>query len=186
MDASGYERIWEISVSGARSPETAGLRSLQTKSFGPLRLRVLKQVPVQLTEDFTSNWKRAEVSGQMQGRPNLALQEVGFEPHRCVKVVPKPNQSASMRYESVLLGREIVAYVGLADVFTRRDIRDPGQFEIFVDGKSVVSAKVTVDNGWQRVVAPTSPGSASVEFRFSALGERARDRRICFAAEARR
>ena len=75
-----------------------------------------------------------------------------------------------MRWASVMLGREIVAYVGLADVFTRRDIRYPGEFEILVDGRSAIIAKVTVDNGWQRVVASTSPGRASVEFRFRALG----------------
>ena len=185
MDASGYGRIWELGVGGARAPETAGAQIEHTRSFGPIDVRAYVQTPALVATDFTADWKRAVVGGQMQGRPNLSLQEVGFEPHRCVKVVPKPNQTVTMRYESVRLGSEIVAYVGLADVFTRRDVRSPGRMEIFVNDAMVASATATVDNGWQRVVAPTTNGQASVEFRFTAVGEGARDRRICFAAEAR-
>lgn len=185
MDASRYSRIWELSVGGARAPETAEAKMQGTQSFGPIEVRTYLQEPALVATDFTSDWKRAAVSGQMQGRPNLSLQEVGFAPHWCVKVVPKPNQTVSMRFDSVSLGNEIVAYVGLADIFTRRDVRSPGSFEILVDGASVALATVTVDNGWQRVRAPTDGGHASVEFRFTAVGEGARDRRICFAAEAR-
>ncbi len=185
MDASRFGRIWELSIRDARAAETTGLPQESTKNFGPLRLRVFKQVSPTVTEDFTAGWKEAALSGQMQGRPNLSLQEVGFEPHRCIKVVPKPNKSVSMRFEAASLGNEIVAYVGLADVFTRRDVRDPGKLEILVNDTIVATKVVTVDNGWQRVVAATSPGTGSVEFRLSAVGEGARDRRICFAAEAR-
>ena len=185
MDASRYSRIWELSVGGARAPETAGAKRNGTRSFGPIEVRTYIQEPALVVTDFSADWQRAAVSGQMQGRPNLSLQEVGFAPHRCIKVVPRPNQTVSMRYESVNIGNEIVAYVGLADVFTRRDVRAPGRFEILVDDASVALATVTVDNGWQRVQAPTDSGQGSVEFRLTAVGDGARDRRICFAAEAR-
>jgi hypothetical protein len=185
MDAARYGRIWEISIGRARATETRGLAVESTSHFGPLQVRAFAQEPVLVVQDFTADWRQAEVGGQMQGRPNLGLQEVGFEPHRCIKVVPKPNQVASMRFGAATLGSHLVAYVGLADIFTRRDIREPGRFEILIDDKLVSTANVTVDNGWQRVEVPTTSGSASVEFRMTAVGKGARDRRICFAAEAR-
>ncbi len=185
MDAARYERIWEISIEGARASETNGLALTSTRQFGPLRVREFSQVPAVVAFDFRAGWKQAEVSGQMQGRPNLGLQEVGFQAHRCIKVVPKPDMTATMRFGSVTLGSHLVAYVGLADVFTRRDIREPGRFEILVDDQIVSTTEVTVDNGWQRVEVATKAGQASVEFRMTAVGKGARDRRICFAAEAR-
>jgi hypothetical protein len=185
MDAARYERIWELSVRGAEAPESRGLSPVSTKHFGSLTLREFEQTPAQVSEDFTTNWARAAVSGQMQGRPNLSLQEVGFEPHRCIKVVPQPNQTASMRFEGVTLGTRIVGYVGLADVFTRRDIREPGRLELLVNDESRATISAGVDDGWQRFEVETEAGQGTVEFRLSAVGPKARDRRICFAAEAR-
>jgi hypothetical protein len=185
MDAAQYARIWEVSIGGARASETLGLVAHSTKHFGALRVRQYIQEPSVVAFDFTAGWKQAEVSGQMQGRPNFGLQEVGFQAHRCIKVVPKPDQTAVMRFGSATLGTHLVAYVGLADVFTRRDIREPGRFEVVVNDKVLASADVTVDNGWQRVEVATEVGRGSVEFRMTAVGKGARDRRICFAAEAR-
>ena len=90
-----------------------------------------------------------------------------------------------MSYDAVPLGREIVGYVGLADIFTRRDVREPGRLTIRVDGKEVARVGAGVDDGWVRFVAPTEPGLAQVEIELTAVGPGARDRRICFAAEAR-
>jgi hypothetical protein len=67
-------------------------------------------------------------------------------------------------------------------VFTRRDVRSPGQLDVEIAGKVVASAIAGVDDGWVRFAAPTAPGPADVVFvaRASDAG-----RRICFAAEAR-
>ena len=185
MDAAGYATIWELSFGGHRSRHTGGLARAQSQAFGPLTVHQYRQTPALVSYDFTASHKRAKVSGPMHGRPNLGLQEVGFEPHQCVKVVPRPDQSASLLFESVALGSKIVGYVGLADVFTRRDVREPGQLELFVNGASVATVVAGVDDGWRRFEVETTRGQGSVEFRLTALGPGARDRRICFAAEAR-
>jgi hypothetical protein len=80
------------------------------------------------------------------------------------------------------LGRELVGYAGIADVFTRRDVRSPGRLDVEIAGKVVASVTAGVDDGWVRFAAPTTPGAADVVFvaRASDAG-----RRICFAAEAR-
>lgn len=185
MDAARYSGVWEVSLDGARAPEARGLKSDSSRRAGPLRLRHYPQVPVNVLYDFTANWREGKASGPMQGRPNLSLEEVGFEPHRCIKVVPRPDETAIVTFSNVPLGRSIVGYVGLADIFTRRDIRDPGRLAVLVDGKLGVSVTAGIDDGWKRFEVPTPGGSGDVEFRLTAVGAEARDRRICFAAEAR-
>ncbi|MBL4632976.1 MAG: hypothetical protein JKY56_03840, partial [Kofleriaceae bacterium] len=183
MDAARYSGIWEVSTAGSRAKETKGLSADRSESFGELRLRHYPQEAARISYDFTKEWRTAKVTGH--GRPRFGLQEVGFEPHQCVLVVPRPNQSITLTFETVILGSEIVGYVGLADVFTRRKIRDPGQLEVLIDGKVVSSATAGVEDGWVRFSAKTNPGQSAVEFRLTAVGPNAKDRRICFAAEAR-
>jgi len=115
-------------------------------------------------------------------RPVLELAEVGFAPHRCLQISPQPGTPLRITFPQLPLGRELVGYVGIADVFTRRDVRSPGRLEVEIAGQIVASAEPGVDDGWVRFAAATRPGPADVVFI-----ARARDpgRRICFAAEAR-
>jgi hypothetical protein len=110
-------------------------------------------------------------------RPTLELTEVGFAPHRCLQVSPAPGTPVRITFPHLPLGRELVGYVGIADVFTRRDVRSPGRLDVEIAGRIAASATAGVDDGWVRFAAPTAPGPAA----------RATDpgRRICFAAEAR-
>jgi len=186
MDSARFSGIWEVSAYGGRSRESEGLRVLSTEHIGALTLRHYEQTPVGITFDFTDKWRDGIPSGALQGRPTLRLEEVGFEPHRCIKVIPLPGQTAHLHFKDVKLGTSIVGYVGLADVFTRRDIRDPGKLIVSVDGEEKTSVLAGVDDGWQRFVVPTTPGKGDVEFSLEAVGPKARDRRICFAAQARK
>ena len=88
-----------------------------------------------------------------------------------------------MTFPQLELGGELVGYVGIADVFTRRDVRDPATLSVEVGGKVVASATAGVDDGWVRFAAPTTPGPADVTF---VVGSAAANRLVCFAAEARR
>lgn len=186
MDAARFESIWEVSMGGERAPETRGLKSESDEQIGPLHVRHYTQVPAKLVFDFTESFRAAKVEGAMHGRPNLSLEEVGFAPHRCIKVIPNPGASVSLRFDDVAIGDRIVGYVGLADVFTRRDVRDPGKLELLVDDQVLATVTAGVDDGWMRFAADTKSGTSDVEFRLTAVGPNARDRRICFAAEARR
>jgi hypothetical protein len=80
------------------------------------------------------------------------------------------------------LGKELVGYAGIADVFTRRAVRSPGRLDVEIAGRIVASAAPGVDDGWVRFAAPTSPGVGDVVFIARATDP---GRRICFAAEAR-
>ncbi|RMH38025.1 MAG: hypothetical protein D6689_20340 [Deltaproteobacteria bacterium] len=194
MDAARYGRIWELSVRGARAPEGRGARVAWHAAFGAVTVRLLEREPVEVVTDFVDAFSRAAVAGAYATRsrdrdvaPAVDIEEVGFEPHRCVRVVPRPDQTVRVTYSPVALGRSLVGYVGLADVFTRRDRREPARLQVEVDGRPVADVTVGVDDGWVRFEADTEPSPrATVTFAATALGGRATDRLVCFAAEARR
>ncbi len=186
MDSARYSGIWEIGLNGERAPETKGLASDKIEHAGPLTLRHYPQVPAIVTYDFTAQWRSGKASGPMQGRPNLSLEEVGFEPHQCIKVVPRPDQTAVVAFSQVALGSKIVGFVGLADIFTRRDIRAPGKLALHVNGERLTTVVAGINSGWKRFEVATKAGIGDVEFHLTAVGPKARDRRICFAAEARK
>lgn len=183
MDAARYGVVWEISARGARSPDVAGRTLEDERVFGAVTVRRWTREPVEVITDFVAIAARGKSRG---ARPAVGLEEVGFEPHVCIRMVPRPDQTATLSFADVELGARLVGYVGLADVFTRRDVRDPGKLEVAVSGKVVASALAGIDDGWVRFEAETAPGRATVEFRATAVGKAARDRRICFAAEARK
>lgn len=188
MDDARFGTVWELSIRGAEAAESRGRTASFSAEHGGVRVRRLESDsgPAVVLTDFVAALPRAEISGPAVQMPASRLEEVGFAPHRCVRVEPRPDQTVRIRYPGVVLGRALVGYVGLADVFTRRDIRDPGRLEVSVNGATVASVEVGVDDGWVRFAVATEPEQAAeVVFAATAVGARARKRLICFAAEAR-
>ena len=184
MDAARYKVIWEVSIRGARSAESAG-RSLEEEiSVGPILIRRWVGESIRVITDFRAALPASSVP-QGVPRPRLSLEEVGFKPHRCILVVPKPDQTVAIDFPDTELGTSIVGYAGLGDVFTRRDVREPGRLELLIDGAPVSEITFGVEDGWVRFSAETTPSRATVTFKLTAIGPAARNRRICFAAEAR-
>jgi hypothetical protein len=181
MDAARYGRIWEMSIRGAHAPETAGLTPVRSAEHAGLTLRLFERTAVTVVSDVREQLASVRVEGGP--RPSLELAEVGFAPHRCLQVIPAPGRPVRITFPQLALGTSLVGYVGLADVFTRRDIRAPGSLAVEIGGRVVASATAGVDDGWVRFEAPTTPGTADVTFIASAAAAR---RLICFAAEARK
>jgi hypothetical protein len=184
MDAARYGRIWEVAIRGARSPDTAGLAPIWAQDDGNdggggVAVRFYERAPAIVVGDVLDRLATATTSG---ARPTLELAEVGFAPHRCLQVSPAPGVPLRIAFPGFPLGRELVGYVGIADVFTRRDVRSPGRLDVELAGKIIASAEPGVDDGWVRFAAATPPGPADVTFIARATNA---DRRICFAAEAR-
>ena len=180
MDSARYARIWELSIRDARSPDTAGLSPTATKEVSGITVRLFSRAPVTVVSDVRDALPTAKVEGP--GRPTLELTEVGFAPHRCIRVVPPPKSTVRITFPQLMLGNELVGYAGLADIFTRRSPRGPGTLAVEIGGKVVASVTPGVDDGWVRFSAPTTPGPADVTFIASADDS---NRLICFAAEAR-
>lgn len=191
LDADRYGVIWELSVRGARAPETRGLRPTSTRAVGGVTVRRFERAPAVVVTDLVATAAAArgtlQVSGGVARGPEVVLAEVGFAPHRCVQVVPAPGQEVAVTFPAVALGSELVGAVGLADVFTRRDVRTPIELVVRVGEREVARARAGVDDGWVRWRGATAPGTAAVTFVARAVGgAKARDRLVCFAAEARR
>jgi hypothetical protein len=180
MDAARYGRIWELSIRGAHSPDVEGLAPVATSDADGVTVRRFERTPPTIVTDFASSLPAAKVDG---AHATLELAEVGFAPHRCVQITPVPGHPTRVTFAQVQLGTTLVGYVGLADVFTRREIRLPGQLSVEVGGKTIAIARFGVDDGWVSFEATTSPGVADVVFEARAYGPQ---RLVCFAAEARR
>jgi hypothetical protein len=186
MDDARYETVWELSIRGAEAPEARGRRVDWSMDAGGLRVRRLVREPASVLTDFVAEFGRTRVEGRAVGRAEVRLEEVGFAPHRCVRVEPQPDQTVRIEYSGVRLGARLVGHVGLADVFTRRDVRAPGELTVSVDGRELVRTRFGVDDGWVRFEAETRPAErADVVFAATAVGAGARKRLVCFAAEAR-
>jgi hypothetical protein len=181
MDAARYARIWELSIRGARSPDTAGLTPASAKDVSGIDVRLYTRTPATVISDVRNALPTARVEGP--GRPTLELAEVGFAPHRCIQIVPPAKGSVRITFPQLALGSELVGYAGLADVFTRRAPRTPGKLAVEINGVQVAAVAPGVDDGWVRFSAPTTPGVADVTFVASAVDP---NRLICFAAEARK
>jgi len=187
MDAARYGTIWELSIRGARAPEVRGLTTeSQEVVAGGVTVRRFVREPAVVVTDFVATLARAHSEGGRVSGPAVELAEVGFTPRRCVQVEPAAGQSVAITWPQVELGRELVGYVGLADVFTRRDVREPARLAVSIAGHEVARVEVGVDDGWIRFAAATTPGVTDVTFTATAVGPTARQRLICFAAEARR
>lgn len=179
MDAAKYGRIWELSIRGARSPDTAGLTPVEITSGNGVEIRRYERAPAIVLADLRERLPSAKIDG---GRATLVLAEVGFAPHRCIQAVANANTPLRITFPALALGSQLVGYVGIADVFTRRDVRDPGQLEVEIAGKVVASTRAGVDDGWVRFATPTTPGTSDVTI---VVRSRAPGRLVCFAAEAR-
>ncbi|HTJ45286.1 MAG TPA: hypothetical protein VL463_24435 [Kofleriaceae bacterium] len=185
MDGARYGVVWELAIRGAHAPEATGSIDAEIEVDGITVRKYVRKAPV-IATDFVASFTTgaAKSGGDFARPPSVELAEVGFAPHRCVQLVPVPNKSATITYQAQL-GTELVGYVGLADVFTRRDVREPGRLAVAIDGKEVANVTIGDDDGWVRFAAKTTPGATTVTFTATAVGPGARDRLICFAAEAR-
>jgi hypothetical protein len=178
MDAARFSRIWEVAIRGARAPETEGMDPVATVDDA-VTVRRFERAPAIVISDIRDHLSEAKLDG---GTATLELAEVGFAPHRCIRVVPAPGKPVRVAFPALPVGGELVGYVGIADVFTRRDVRSPGHLDVEIAGKRVASIDAGIDDGWVRFAAPTTPGTADVAFVATA---RDAGRLICFAAEAR-
>lgn len=182
MDAARFARIWEVSIRGARSPDTAGLQPTMVTEAHGIEIRKYERAPVEVLADVRDRVATATVLKGGRG-PSLEVAEVGFAPHRCIQVVPTPDIPMQITFPGVPLGTQLVGYVGIADVFTRRDNRAAAQLEVEIGGRVVARARAGVDSGWVRFAGTTTPGTADITFVARSAGA---NRLICFAAETRR
>jgi hypothetical protein len=183
MDADRYARIWELAIRGAHAPEALGMVPVSARDHAGVTVRRFERAPAIVVGDVLERAASATSTGASIGaRAALVLAEVGFAPHRCLQISPPAGAPVRLTFPAFPLGRTLVGYLGIADVFTRRDVRTPVHLDVELAGHIVASADAGVDDGWVRFAATTPPGAADVTFVVRAASA---DRKLCFAAEAR-
>ena len=183
MDAAKYGRIWEVSIRDEHAPEVAGLKPAKSATVAGVTVSLYTREPAVVVSDLKSAMATMKVEGG--GRPQLELAEVGFAPHECLQMVPAPNHPVRITFPQLQLGSKLVVGAGLADVFTRRDIRAPASVSVEIQGGqsgTVSSMIIGVDDGWGMMSIVTPTGPHDVTFIVSANTPQ---RLVCFMAEAR-
>ena len=180
MDAARYGRIWELSIRGARSRDTAGLDPAESSDEGGVTVRRFERAPAEVLADLRELLPSVRIEGAPLRPPAVELAEVGFAPHRCILLVPRPGAPARLVFPALPAG-ELVGYVGIADVFTRREDRRPARLAVEQAGRELAEATAGVDDGWVRFAARVPGGDVAL-----AISSDGGNRQVCFAAEVRR
>jgi hypothetical protein len=183
MDAARYGRIWELAIRGASAPEVTGLVAVEHHEIQGIAVRRYEQPAAVVVSDLRDALATARVEG---GTARVELVEVAFTPRRCMVVATPADRPVRITFPNVALGDELVGYVGIADVFTRRENREPVELALTIDGRPGATATAPID-AWVPFRVATRPGRAAVEvtLRWTATGKHRPTRAICVAAEAR-
>jgi hypothetical protein len=129
-DAATYGRILELSIRGARHPDTVRATRRWRRTFGKVTLSLYEQTPVRVATDFYARLGEAAVSEARRPctwEPGHAFHdcgpgwkavrriraEIGFTPRRCVLVLPQDGPARELTYPAAALGERIVVYTGL-------------------------------------------------------------------------
>jgi hypothetical protein len=204
MDAARYARIWEISQRGARAAETAGGSMAQSSKHRALTVKLWEKKAAQVTFDFLSEWRRAELSvvspsGDspcavgadrfvcMAGaslKPELL--EIDTILRNGLALDPIERATVVLTYTAVPLGRELAVAGGLHNVWLRKAGDGKVHLRALVDGREVGGLDGTNQGGWTLRRFDTSAWSGkTATVRFEINVDKAQSRHFGFAAEAR-
>lgn len=188
FDVSPYRQVIELSVGGARAPETEGLPLEEEKTFGRVAVRRYRNPsPAAVLFSFVDHAREARDDRNRAPRPELVV-DPGYRPRFAVplRVEGKPQ---SITYRNVPLGGEIYGYAFIRIVDFRREIYDkdgPLELEVFVDGRSVGKKEIRKTDPLMPFSFKTQArDSAEVRFQVTRLGE-FRSYGFSFAADTRR
>ena len=150
MDATRYGRIWELSIRGARSPETRELgRPVYDETFGEVRVR---------------RWERQAPVVTWDLRAKARLLEVDFTPRLCAPVTIGRSPGI-LDAGTVRLGRHLSVYAGLSDFRSRKENRSYANLRVFVDDRDVTWATIGNESGWLHLPPATvTPGDHRLVF----------------------
>jgi hypothetical protein len=169
-DADRYARVWEVSIRGARAPESSGARLVDDKRFGKVRVALYEKAASAIAYDFTSHAGDARVTQTMgvsgetpcfrdggavafrcaATRVEPRTLEIDFLPRRGVLVPVDGARATHLEWSEVPLGRSLVVYTGIHDYISRK--RGDGQvnLRVAIDGREQLSDSTVNGDGWKR------------------------------------
>ncbi len=175
-DVDRFERIWQVSIRGARHPWLAGKQPSRVWEAGRVKLSLFASSrPAKVLYDFHDQLGRATVdrAGPSPARcrrtmiprarrrpgPRFVcdarrrwnwvgwhLAEVGHRPYRCIFAHPVDNHRMRIAYDDVPLGDQLVVYTGIDDFENRKKAQGKVVLQVFIDDQRV--ATVDHQNAW--------------------------------------
>ena len=212
-DTDPYGRIWEVSIRGARAPETASAEREFEHDQGLVRVARWKNsapAPVTVRYDFTAHLAEAlvtqlPVDGRGDERPcfqeprdddagfgcasthvGRRTLEIDYRPRRGVLVPVDQRLITRLEYRSVPLGGTLVGYTGLHDYYARKNTDGPVDFAVYIDDEPVHRARTGNADAWKRFAIDTSRYAGAVHrVRFEVSAPAPAWRNFGFHVEAR-
>jgi hypothetical protein len=169
-DADRYARVWEVSIRGARSPESSGARLVDDKHFGKVRVALYEKPASAIAYDFTSHIGEARVTQTMgisgetpcyrdggavafrcaTTRVEPRTLELDFLPRRGVLVPVDGARATHLEWNEVPLGRTLVVYTGIHDYYSRKRADGRVDVRVSIDGHEQLRDSTVNEDGWKR------------------------------------
>jgi hypothetical protein len=141
FDTARYGRILEVSLNGARAPETEGLALETSKDVGRIAVRAYGNPGrAGILYDFVAEAPRAAVTGGGKGRARLVIDH-WFHPRLAVpiKLGARPTR---LTYSDVPLDGTLRVYAVIGYREGRFDKGHPVRFSVYVNGARALDREV--------------------------------------------
>lgn len=205
-DADRYARIWEVSIRGARAPETElpSAKLVRTSRHGKVRVALYEKPATPVVFDFTAHADEARVTESLGANETPCYHdgpaafrcagnhverrtlEIDYHPRRGILAPVDGARTTHVAFDDVTLGGTLVVYAGIHDYYARKSADGRVDFAVTVDGKPLLAAQVGNGDGWRRVDLDTRAlAGAHHAVRFDVSARNPAWRSFGFHAEAR-
>ena len=167
FDTARYGRVLELSLNGARAPETEGLEPEWSKELERFEVRAYRNpARVGLLYDFVAAAPTAEVTGGGKSRARLVIDH-WFHPRLAVpiRLTAKPRR---LTYSNVPLDGVLRVYAVIGYREGRFDKGKPVAFAVYVNGARVLAREVANFSPIEPSDIPLAGGVGTVAFEASA------------------
>jgi hypothetical protein len=167
FDTARYGRIVELSVGGARAPETEELELESEKDLGRVSVRTYRNPSrVGVLYDFVASAPEADTGGGPKVRGRLVIDH-WFQPRYAVPI-RLAGTPVRVTYGDVPLGGVLRVYSVIGYREGRHDMGPPVDFSVYVNGAKVLARKVANFAPIEPADVPLPGGVGTVAFEVSA------------------
>ena len=215
-DVDRYDRVWEISIRGAKHKWLGDLKAKKTWNKGAVTVRRYEKKPATVLFDFFEKIDKATVdrAGKAltpckleQGKgiggkigPRFVcdahrswnwvgpyLAEVGHQPYSCIYVHPVDSHRMRVRFAGIPVGDKLVIHTGIDDFENRKRSNVPVLLQVFVDDRLIGTVRHENDWPWRRTELKLQRSEKkTAAVRFEITAQAAFARPFCFRASMRR
>jgi hypothetical protein len=183
FDTTCYRRIFEVSINGAKGPETKALSPEHTDRFGSLTVsRYQLPAPAEILYSFTDRWKDGVYKKTNKKKPRLMIDH-WFHPRKALEVSLK--HKASVTFKDVPLGGVLRGYTVIGYREGRFDKGDPIRLRVFLNDKKI-GQKMTANFSPIEPFEYRLPGKGTGTVRFEVFAENNKKRQFGIAADVRK